>query len=133
VGGAKAPATIASHATNPSKEPTNPAVRAKYIKEQIEKYKEWGGHSMVPSRAINSNTFENVRQKIGTGDSAALMILLQDNAYDIRSIAAILLKCIDPNAESEIEKQIDMESSMERKNRFRDALIDIRTSSASCK
>jgi hypothetical protein len=135
--GVQASATIANQATNPSKEPANLAARSENIKGRIENYKEWGGgHSPVPRRAITSNTFEKVRQEISPEDSAALMILLQDNASDVRSIAASLLECVDPHAESEVEDQMNMESSSERKNRLRESLILIRTIRAggtSCK
>lgn len=137
VGRVQSPATIASQATNPSKEPTNPAVRAEYIRERIEKYKEWGGgHSPVPRRAINANTLAKVRQEIGPGDLAALMILLQDDASDIRSLAASLLACTDPNAQSELEDRINKESNIDRKYFFIDALItvkSIREGRTSCK
>lgn len=122
--------------TNLSQESTL-AMRTDYIKRQIEKYKEWtGGHSPIPRRAVSANTFENVRQKVGPEDSSALLLLIQDYAYDVRSIAASLLECVDSNAESDIEKQMNSETNIERRNRFREALIQIRVIKAggtSCK
>lgn len=122
---------------SPSNESTNLAMRAEYIKGQIKKYKEWsGGHSPVPQRAVTANTFEKVKQEISQEDSAALMILLQDDAGDIRSIAASLLGCVDPDAQSEIEKLLAAEKSIERQYRFREALIvinSIRAGRTSCK
>ena len=124
------------HGDKPSKETTNISARAKYIKAQIKKYKEWGGHSAVPQRVVTANTFAKVRREIGPEDSPALIILLQDDAEEIRSIAASLLDCVDPNAQSEIEKQLSKETNVERQNRLRDALIQIRVIRAggtSCK
>jgi hypothetical protein len=103
------------------------AMRADYIKRQIEKYKEWtGGHSPIPRRTVTANTFDKVRQKVDREDSSALLVLVQDDAYDVRSIAASLLECVDSNAESNIEKQMNSESNIDRRNRFREALIQIR-------
>lgn len=119
-----------------SKETTDITSRAEYIKKQIEKYKEWGGHSAVPQRVVTANTFTKVRQKIDSEDASALIILLQDDAGEIRSIAASLLDCVDPNAQNDIEKQLSKETDVERKDRLRDALIQIRVIRAggtSCK
>ena len=121
------------HGGKTSKETTNTSARAKYIKELIDKYKEWGGHSPIPQRVVNANTFAKVRQEIGLKDSPALMILLQDDAEEIRSMAAILLDCVDPNAENKIEKQLSKESNVDRKDRLQDALLQIRVIDTSCK
>lgn len=109
------------------KKTTNINSRAKYIKKQIEKYKEWGGHSAIPQRVVTANTFARVRREIGSEDSPALIILLQDDAGEIRSIAASLLGCVDPKAQSEIEHELAREKSIERQYRLREALIVIRS------
>jgi hypothetical protein len=65
-----------------------------------------------------------------------LLVLVQDDAYDIRSIATSLLECLDSNAESNIEKQMNSETNIIRRNRYLDALIQIRVIKAggtSCK
>lgn len=124
------------HGDKPSKETRNISARAKYLKAQIEKYKEWGGHSAIPQRVVTANTFAKLRQEIGPEDSPALIILLQDAAEEIRSLAVSLLDCVDPNAQSDIKKQLSKESNVERQNRLRDALIQIRVIRAggtSCK
>ena len=110
-----------------SKEATNISSRAEYIKKQIEKYKEWGGHSVIPQRVTTMNTLTKVMKEIGPKDSAALILLLQDDADEIRSMAASLLGCVDPNAQSEIEHELAREKSIDRQYRLREALIVIRS------
>ena len=106
---------------------TNISSRAEYIKKQIEKYKEWGGHSVIPQRVTTMNTLTKVMKEIGPKDSAALILLLQDDADEIRSMAASLLGCVDPNAQSEIEHELAREKSIDRQYRLREALIVIRS------
>ena len=111
--------------------------RAQHIRSRIEKFKEWGGgHSPIPRRAINSNTFTKIRQEIAASDVPALLILVQDDGYDIRSLAASLLECVDPNAESAIESQLKQETGNDRRSRLMDAQIAIgaiRAGGTSCK
>jgi hypothetical protein len=107
-----------------SKEQTDISIRAKYIKKQIEKNKHWhGGHSPIPSRGITAKTIKTMKQEISLEDSAALIVLLQDDAGDIQETAARLLACVNPNAQSEIAKVMAAEkTSIERRSNYRNAL-----------
>lgn len=133
----QAPTASPAQVTPPSKDKIELSNSAEYIKRRIEKYKEWGGgHSPIPSRVVNMNTVRSVSKEIAPEDSPALMILLQDDADDIRSVATSLLGCIDPNAQSEIEKLLATEKDIERQYRFKEALIgldSIRAGRTSCK
>lgn len=118
--------------TNPSamapisKDQMNTLMRAEYIKKRIEKNKKWrGGHSPIPSRVITMETIKAVKQEISMEDSDALIILLQDDAYEIRSTAASLLGCVNPSARSEIEKVMATEMNSVRQFQFQEALITI--------
>ena len=92
--------------------------------------------SPVPRRGINANTFARVRHEIEAGDVAALLILVQDEAYDIRSMAANLLECVDPNAEGDVESQLKLETDNDRRSRLMDvqiAIHGIRAGGTSCR
>jgi hypothetical protein len=118
--------TSPSPMTPISKEQTDISTRAKYIRNLIEKNKHWTGcHSPIPCRATTEDTFKSVRKEISVEDSAALMIVLQDDAGEIRYMGSRLLGCINPNARSEIEKLMVAETSIERQSRFEEALIII--------
>lgn len=110
--------------------------RAEYISKLIQQNKGWGGHSPIPSYVVTDDTFQAVKKVISIDDSPALILVLQDDDYGIRSIAADLLECINPNAKSEIEKAMATETSSERRDRLGSAIIDIDTIKAggtSCK
>lgn len=103
---------------------TDISTRAKYIRNLIEKNKHWrGGHSPIPSRVISMETIKTVNQLISIEDSAALMVLLQDDAADIRSTAATLLTCVNPNARSEVIKLMVAGMTKKQESRFEDALL----------
>lgn len=127
-----------SSATSASAAATDAPARAKVIRELIEKYKEWGagGHSPIPTRAINANTFAKVRRETSATDAPALKLLLLDDANDIRWMAATLLECFDPNAEQEVEDLLKKETNRARQNRLYEARTTIlvnRAGGTSCK
>ena len=102
-------------------------VRAEEIRSRIDRFKEWSAaHSPLPRRAINMNTLVNVRKEVTVADVAALLLLLQDEGYDIRIMAAKLLGCVDPNATEDVERQLKLETEVTRRNRLMEAQIEIR-------
>lgn len=111
--------------------------RAGFIKKQIEKNKEWGGgHSIIPRKIVNANTFSKVFREISIKDDTALMILLQDDASDIRIAATVLFECVDPAVKDKITEQRNKESDVLKKDRLGDALllIDVmRAGGTTCK
>lgn len=118
--------TSPSAMTPVSKDQTNVSTRAEYIKKRIEKNKKWhGGHSPIPSRVVTMETIRAVKQELSLEDSAALIVLLQDDASDIQFAAASLLACVNPDAQNEIEKLMIEETNSQRLFRFKLALRKI--------
>lgn len=102
-------------------------MRAKHIKKLIKKNKEWqGGHSPIPHRVITINTFNAVIKEVSRADSAALIALLEDDDYGVRSMSIAVLVCVNPDAESDIEQLIATEPNKEQQSRLRAARTDIR-------
>lgn len=103
-----------------------PVERAAYIRSRIEKFKEWGGgHSPVPRRAINANTFAKVRQEVTVADTPALLLLIHDPAGDVRSMAGNLLGCLNPDAERIVQDLLAGETANDRRSNLMDARIEI--------
>lgn len=115
----------------------NLRLRAEFIKDYIEKNKEWGGgHSIIPRKIVNANTFSKVLHQISVDDADALILLLQDDASDIRIAATGLFECVDPDVKGKIEESIKKEVVLQNKKYLQDALllIDVmRAGGTSCK
>ncbi len=111
--------------------------RAEFIKDYIEKNKEWGGgHSIFPRKVVNFNTYRKALKWVSVKDVDALMLLLQDDATDIRIAAAVLFECVVPAAKDKITERINKESDILKKDRLGEALllIDVmRAGGTTCK
>lgn len=118
------PRAVATSASTPA---PSPVERAAYIRSRIEKFKEWGGgHSPVPHRAINANTFAKVRQEVTVADTPALLMLIHDPAGDVRSMAGNLLGCLNADADRIVQDLLSRETANDRRSNLMDAQIEIR-------
>lgn len=99
--------------------------RASALRSRIEKFKEWGGHSMVPSKVVTMNTFQRVRAEVAAPDANALLLLTVDDDYGVRSLASRLLECVIPDAQQRLQAALAAETRPENRSRLSAALTDI--------
>ncbi|MBK1612476.1 hypothetical protein CKO44_03235 [Rubrivivax gelatinosus] len=104
-----------------------PVPRARQIRDLLEREKEWGGgHSPVPRRGATANTFAKLRSELTRADVPALLLLIEDDAVDVRSMAVSLLECLEPLSEQLVEQRAAQAVDAQRRSRDLDALIGIR-------
>lgn len=102
------------------------AQRVKVLRRALNANREWsGGHSPVPRRAITMNTIHSVAALLTPVDAPALVELMLDDAYDIRTAAARLLAGLTPEAENLTQRRIDLTGDGEQRRRLEAALRDI--------
>lgn len=128
----KPPPQVVSPGMTPAsgaRPPDDMPARAAHIRSRIGKYKEWSAaHSPVPRRAITASTFDKVRREVTAADTPALLLLVQnDDANDIRSMAASLLDCVNSNAEAELDRLLKQETDNTRRGRLMEARSEVRT------
>lgn len=123
--GAVAPRPAAASSSDAS------AARARHIRLRLEAFREWRGtHSPIPRRGITANTLAKVKPEITSGDAPALLILLQDEAPEIRSAVGTLYGCLFPEAEQTIQNLIDLEIDKEKRFRWVEARIQVQGASS---